>query len=224
MNRRRMILLVFALTLVLLTTGCAQIQLAISGQIEPHQILATVLGQTSADASAETEQNAVFGSWDGNTYTNSYAGFGCQLDEDWVYQGAEEDGNRLPQTTDMLAENAKELATIHVLYTQLGFEERLTYGMLSQEEILDTLLTEQDSLTQSYSQQGTEVSSIEKVQVQYLGQEHFALKTETVTDGIPCYTVQIMDYTAGEYGVTLSVNSYLEDKTQQLLDLFYVVE
>lgn len=216
MNRRKVILPIFALALALLTTGCSQIQLAISGYIEPSQTPATVRGQT--------EQNAVFGSWDGSTYTNSYAGFGCQLDEDWVYQGAEEDGKRLSQTMDMQAENAKELATIHVLYTQLGFEERLTYGMLSQEEILDTLLTEQDTFAQRYTQQGTEVSSIEKLPVQFLGQEHFALKTETVTDGIPCYTVLIMDYTAGEYGVTLSVKSYLEDKTQQLLDLFYVVE
>ena len=45
-----------------------------------------------------------------------------------------------------------------------------------------------------------------------------------MTQGVPYYTLQIMDYTVGQYGVTLTVSSFVEDKTQQLLDLFYAVE
>ena len=261
--KKRMILPTAMLALALLACGCAKDEPPVSGQIEPNPTQsstvvattapATVLTQSAVEETvpAETtealqntdQESAALGRLEGGTYTNSYAGYGCQLDESWVYYSAQElqtlpdnveelladtelaEGMaQITQIMDMQAENADELATINVLYTQLGLQERLAYMVLSQEEVVDSVLAQKDTLVQSYAQMGLEVSSIEKVQVEFLGQEYWAMKTQAMTQGVPYYTLQIMDYTVGQYGVTLTVSSFVEDKTQQLLDLFYVVE
>lgn len=263
MNRKRMILPAAMLALALMICGCAKDEPPVSGQIEPNPTQSSVEVTTTAPAAVPTQsaaeeavppettealqntdqESAALGRLEGGTYTNSYAGYGCQLDESWVYYSAEElqtlpdnveelladtelaeDMAQITRIMDMQAENADELATINVLYTQLGLQERLAYMVLSEEEVVDTLLEQKDTLVQSYAQMGLEVSSMEKVQVEFLGQEHWAMKTQAMTQGVPYYTLQIMDYTVGQYGVTLTVSSFVEDKTQQLLDLFYAVE
>lgn len=263
MNRKRMILLTLMLALSLMISGCAKDEPPVSGQIEPNPTQSSEVVTTTAPATVPTQaateetvppetsevpestdqESAALGRLEGGTYTNSYAGYGCQLDESWVYYSAEElqtlpdnieelladselaEGMaQISQIMDMQAENADELATINVLYSKLGLQERLAYMVLTEEQVMDSVLEQKDMLVQSYTQMGMEVSSMEKVQVEFLGQEHWAMKTQAMTQGVPYYTLQIMDYTAGQYGVTLTVSSFVEDKTQQLLDLFYAVE
>lgn len=263
MNRKRMILLTLMLALSLMISGCAKDEPPISGQIEPNPTQSSEVVTTTAPATVPTQaateetvppettevpestesEAAALGRLEGGTYTNSYAGYGCQLDESWVYYSAEElqalpdnieevladselaeDMAQMSQIMDMQAENADELATINVLYSKLGLQERLAYMVLTEEQVIDSVLEQKDMLVQSYTQMGMEVSSLEKVQVEFLGQEHWAMKTQAMTQGVPYYTLQIMDYAAGQYGVTLTVSSFVEDKTQQLLDLFYAVE
>ena len=62
--------------------------------------------------------------------------------------------------------------------------------------------------------------SIEKVTVSFLGEEHTALKTSATVQGVDYYILQVFNYHLGSYGVTLTVNSYIEDNTQALLDMF----
>lgn len=263
MNRKRMILPALMLAMTLMICGCAKDEPPVSGQIEPNPTqssevvtttaLATVPTQAATEETVPPEttevpestdqESAALGRLEGGTYTNSYAGYGCQLDESWVYYSAEElqtlpdnveelladselaeDMAQMSQIMDMQAENADELATINVLYSKLGLQERLAYMVLTEEQVIDSVLEQKDMLVQSYTQMGMEVSSLEKVQVEFLGQEHWAMKTQAMTQGVPYYTLQIMDYAAGQYGVTLTVSSFVEDKTQQLLDLFYAVE
>lgn len=263
MNRKRMILLTLMLALSLMISGCAKDEPPVSGQIEPNPTQSSEVVTTTAPATVPTQaateetvppettevpestesEAAALGRLEGGTYTNSYAGYGCQLDESWVYYSAEElqalpdnieevladselaeDMAQMSQIMDMQAENADELATINVLYSKLGLQERLAYMVLTEEQVIDSVLEQKDMLVQSYTQMGMEVSSMEKVQVEFLGQEHWAMKTQAMTQGVPYYTLQIMDYAAGQYGVTLTVSSFVEDKTQQLLDLFYAVE
>ena len=76
----------------------------------------------------------------------------------------------------------------------------------------------------SYTQAGMEVSSIEKVEVDFLGQKHFAIHTTASLEGIPCFILQLADYHLGSYGVTTTLTSYLEDNTDYLLSLFYKVD
>ncbi len=180
---------------------------------------------------------------EGNTYTNAYAGFGCTLDEGWIVLPADQlqelpaivqdsvSGTEIgeamadvQQFTDMMAENAGQLTNMNVLFTKLGLQERLTYALLSEEDILDATLSQKDAMIEAYTAMGMNVTSMEKVTVTFLGEERFALKTAAETQGVACYMLQIFDYNLGEYSVTMTLTSFLEDNTESMLELFYAVE
>lgn len=198
--------------------------------------------QTTATESALMEKPVSMGRIEGGSYINEYAGFACNLDSSWEFYSAEElqefpeaakkalEGSELGdnidtmnQFTDMLAENVDDMVSINVLYQKHSMQERLSFAMLTEEEILDTVLEQQDMLVEAYNQAGFEVESIEKVKVSFLGEERMAIRSAMTIQGIPYYLLQIMDYHRGRYSVTLSLISFVEDNTESLLELFYKV-
>ncbi len=253
---KKILALVLALTMVLgMLAGCSGEE-DIAGQVTPIEKEEEVVQQeepseapneeTEApeeETEAPTEENAVsLGRLEGGIYTNTYAGFGCELDENWVYYSAEElqelpeNANELfaetelgelasgyTQISDMMAENVNDYTTMNVLYTQIGLQERLAYMAMSEEEAVELTLEQEDMLIDAYEQAGYENATMEKVTVTFLGEEHTALKTHCTLQGYDYYILQIMDYKCGSYGVTLTVSSFFEDLTQSLLDLFYKV-
>lgn len=198
--------------------------------------------ETTAPAAGE-ERPLALGVVEGSTYTNTYAGFGCTFGDGWSIMPADQlqelpalvqdavEGTAVgeamqdvQQFTDVLAENMDTLTSINVLFQKLGMQERLAYMLLSEEDILDATLEQKDAMIEAYAAVGMEVSSMEKATVTFLGEERFALKTVSETQGVPCYTLQVFDYSLGEYSVTLTVTSYIEDNTESMLELFYAVE
>lgn len=228
--------LALVMVLALLLSGCGSGQPAAAPQAGTVQPLET--------EPAVEERSVSMGRLEGGIYTNTYAGFGCTLDSSWSYHSAEElqdlpenvkemmEGSELGdsidtlnQFTDMLAENVDAMTTMNVLYQKLSMEERLTFAVMSEAEILEQLLTQmQDSMTEAYAQAGFQVESMEAVQVTFLGQERTALKTSCMMQDVPYYTLQLFDYSLGQYAVTLTLASFLEDNTGDLLSLFYTVE
>ena len=79
-------------------------------------------------------------------------------------------------------------------------------------------------MVDAYAQIGMNVESIEKGTVTFLGEERTALLTKGDVQGAPYWQVQVFDYHLGQYNVTLTVSSYLEDKTADVLNLFYPVQ
>ena len=225
----------FALLLVLsmLLCGCGGSQP--TGEVTPITEAAT--------EPAPTEKPLSFGRIEGGTYTNDYAGIGCQLDENWSVYSAEElqelpemingavEGSQMeqvmedyPQFFDLQAENVNDLLAVNVVYTKVGMQERLTYAVLSEEETIDATLQHKDMMIESYIQAGMEVESVEKVKLTFLGEEHWGIRTVAYTQGVPIYMLQVMNFKLGAYGMNLNATSYLEDNAQSVLDLFYVVE
>ncbi len=221
-------LLIFALVLC----GCGGSGEPVSGQVTPQE----------TEAPAETERPASLGRMEGGEYTNAYVGYGCKLDSNWTFYSAEElqqlpeninellEGSEvaeatgeLTQITDMMAENVNDLTTINVLYTKLGMQERLAYAMLSDQDILEQVLSQKDMLISSYEQAGILVSDMEIVEVTFLGENRQAMYTTSTMNGIPYYVLQIYDYHLGQYGVVTTFASFVEDKTEGLLELFYAV-
>lgn len=252
--------LILALVMVLsMFAGCSGKEENIAGQITPvesekettsqitpvetdppEEVTEEVTEAPEEVTEAVEEENAgSLGRIEGGIYTNTYAGFSCTLDSNWVYYSADE-LQQLPantqelfaetelgelasgytQISDMVAENATDLATINVLYTQIGLSERLAYMTMTEEEIIDQTLTQKDMMVAAYEQSGMENISIEKVTVSFLGEEHTALKTSATVQGVDYYILQVFNYHLGSYGVTLTVSSYIEDNTQALLDMF----
>lgn len=220
---------ILLVALLLLTAGCSGNSENPSGTVE---------------TAPPAEEAAVsLGRMEGGVYTNTYAGYGCQLDSDWTFYTAEElqdmpenvaeifadsellDADTyLNQITDMMAENVNDLTTVNVLYTKMSMQERLIYATLSDDAVLDTVLEQKDSMIAAFEQAGYQVESMEKVTVTFLGADYPALYSVMSIDGVPYYTLQLFNYKAGQYGVTLTLASFLEDNTASLLELFYAVD
>ena len=232
MKKKISILTALLLAACLVFAGCSE-EKAVSGEITPQQ--------TTEPQLAEKELSV--GRIEGGVYTNAYAGFGCALDSNWTYYSAEElqempedvqslvegselseDMQKYAQIFDMQAENVAELTGVNVVYTKIGMQERLAYALLDESDEIDAMLESKDSMIEAYAQGGITVQSMEKVKVTFLGQEHYALYTVAQVEGIPYYMTQLLNYDIGAYGVTITASSFVEDKTADVLDLFYVVE
>ena len=235
---KRLISALLALTLVLALAGC-------SGNKEPGGTITPINEDTqettTAPAEETTEATVSLGRMEGGVYTNEYAGFGCELDESWSFKTAEElqDLSQLTEDmlrdstfadskystiTDMMAENYELLASINVNYTRLSVSDRVTFSTISEETLIDTTLLQKDDMIQSYAQSGIQVSSMEKTQVSFLGEQHYAIHTVATIEDTPYYLIQLFCFNlGGQYNVTLTLASFVEDNTAGLLELFYPV-
>ena len=235
---KRLISALLALMLALALAGCSANKEP-GGTItpKPNDIQET----TTAPAEETTEATVSLGRMEGGVYTNEYAGFGCELDESWSFKTAEElqDLSQLTEDmlrdstfadseystiTDMMAENYELLASINVNYTRLSVSDRVTFSTISEETLIDTTLLQKDDMIQSYAQSGIQVSSMEKTQVSFLGEQHYAIHTVATIEDTPYYLIQLFCFNlGGQYNVTLTLASFVEDNTAGLLELFYPV-
>ena len=198
---------------------------------------------TADAAGSQSGKEVSLGAMEGGVYSNQYAGYGCKLDENWVFATAEElqdmpenvnelfkdselgdDMDTLPQFFDMQAENVTELASINIVYQKLDLATRAAYAMLSESQILDEALKQKDTMISSYASAGIIASSIEKVTVTFLGQERSALLTTATINDTPYFTLQLFDYHLGQYSVITTLASYVENNTDSLLELFYPLD
>jgi len=234
--RKRFFVLLIVLSMLLAGCGGNVTEADVSGKVEPAT-------EPAAEEVPAEETPVTMGRIEGGTYINEYAGYTCSLDSNWIFHSAEElqeipdnvkellqgteVGDQLDtfsQFTDMMAENVNDLVTINVLYQKISLQERLAFAMMSESEIADLALEDQDTLITAYAQAGMEVETMEKVTVTFLGEERTCLRTSGMMEDIPFYILQLFDYHLGQYSVTLTVNSYMEDKTVQMLELFQPVE
>ena len=242
MKKRTIALL---LVLAMLLAGCGSSKQPPTGTIKPASSSSqNVTAPPETEAQAEQDDRPVsLGRMEGGTYENAYTGYGCYLDSGWVYKSAEElqdisdltqellagseidlSKSNLNQLTDMMAENVELMASMNVLYQQITPQEKLSFSFLGESEILDSILDSKDLLISSYAQAGIDVSSIEKVTVTFLGESRPAIHTSGTIQGTPYYVLQIFDYKlGGDYSVVLTMSSFVEDTTEQMLDLFYSV-
>lgn len=192
------------------------------------------------ETTAPAEENPLsLGRMEGGVYTNEYVGYTCELDENWTFYSAEElqqipsnvadmmEGSELgdalegvQQFTDMMAENVNDLTTMNVLYQKLSMQERLAYAVLTEEDIIDATLEQKDMIVEAYEAAGMTVISMEKTTVTFMGEKRTAIKGEFTVQDVPYYTLQLFDYHLGEYSVTTTLASYIENNTASLLDLF----
>lgn len=241
---KRILSALLVLAMVLALCGCSGSK-SPAGTVTPAPQTQPVETQPEETLPPETEAASEFslGTMTGGVYENAYAGFGCVLDDKWTYKTAEElqdiseqtiemledsqiaeEGDLYSSITDMMAENEEDLVSMNVNYTRMTPSERVQFSLTSEEQLIDATLNENDILIDAYTQLGMEVDTMEKVSVDFLGEERFAMLTTASYSGVPVYILQVFTYNlGGQYYVTLTVQSFLEDNTTALLDLFYPV-
>lgn len=253
MKNRKLALALVLLLIVSMLTGCGGDKPAgteaISTEAPTTEAPTTEAPTTEAiatepPATEPLPDNALaLGVVEGSTYTNTYAGIGCDLDSGWtiytanqlqelpdavqeMFEGTEleEAMANVTQFMDMMAENVEELTSVNVAFQKLNMSQRIAFVRMSEQEVMEAAMLQKDTMIQAYTQAGILVDTMEIVTVNFLGQEHYALKTVAEMNGVPYYTLQTFDYWLGEYSVTITFASFIEDNTEELLDLFYPVD
>ena len=187
------------------------------------------------------ERNVQMGTLEGGSYINEYVGIGIDMDASWsvvpaeqlqdlpenvrdMFKGTDLEDVQLTQFTDVMAENIDKMVNFNILYQKLGMKDRLAYAVMSEEQILDSILAMSDTLVDAYANAGIAVESVEKKNISFLGEDRVAMYTVASVQGIPYYILQLYYYNLGAYSVTLTVGSFVEDNSQSVLELFYSLE
>lgn len=243
--KKRVLLLCALLAGLLLLSACGS-EKPVGGEVTPGGEDVEVGGEIVSNDAAEEEDLAdtplSIGRMEGGVYTNEYLGVAATLDENWTFFSAEElqelpasvfdslEGTELGELsqdveyfTDMQAENVTDLTVLSIGYERFNMATRLLYNQMTDEMILDTVLEQEDMLIEGYAQAGIVTESMEKKTVEFLGEERWALHTVASIEGTPYYILQIFAYDIGEWGVTMTFASFIEDNTENLLDLFYKI-
>ncbi|MBO5317598.1 MAG: hypothetical protein J6A74_04070 [Oscillospiraceae bacterium] len=180
----------------------------------------TLFSLTACAQETPAGKTVTLGQMQGSTYTNTYAGFACTLDGSWTCQLAQE-AQELPEyVTDLKADNEQALTSLLVNYQKHSPAAMKAFMAMTEEQVVDSVLKGKDTMIDTYKKDGIDATVLEKVKVQFAGQEHFALHMEATIQGVPYYTTQLFVYGQGLYGVTLTVASFMADKSGDLLDLF----
>ena len=204
-----------------------------------YEILEEMMKSTPTPTLKPVKKETAVGKMENGVYTNSYLGLQCTFDSDWVFYSAAE----LQEITgaamelleessvaeyledmeyfmDMKAENVDDLTTVNVTYTKMSKQDRERYAELTEKEIVERTLASIDAVADSYAQAGMTIKSKEARTIYFLGESRTAQYMYSDYMGTPYYTLQIYDYHTGDYATVVTLASYGQDKTMELLNLF----
>ena len=237
-NTKKLLALILALALVFALTACGSDP---KGSVTQDDSTATPAPANEPEATPEPEpeDSVEMGSMNGGTYSNTFVGIGCKLDDTWTYYSDDEiialnglmvesiDDEELAQQLsesesfyDMFASKDDGLFSVNVVLENLG----LLYGhTLDASGYIDIAM---ESLEDQLAIMGINTTTCEKVSFDFCGKQ---------TDGI--YIVGTMNVEgfevemfqrmacvkAGSYMTCITACSYFEDITTDILDMFYAL-
>lgn len=217
---KRLLALLLALVMVFSLCACAN---DADKDVEPTP---------TPEPTAELELGTVT---DGKTYENAYFGFGCELDDTWVYASEDELLSMVQTTADFVDDDdfKEELLNADMFYDMQavchdsGMNINVVvenigarYGrLLSEEDITDYNL---NNLAAPLAAAGMDVQSMEKDTVVFAAEEHSGIKLHSVISGIDMYQL-ITNVKVGRYVATITLSSTVEDNLYTMLGYFYEV-
>lgn len=159
-------------------------------------------------------------------FMDNCAGFTCYLGDGWEIKDADlpdlmKKLDKAPVVTALHASGEDGMDFIDVQY--LSFQTYSNKNALmadSEEAFLDYFMTLDAAKGESSLEDGWEALPLEKVKVNFLGEEHWAGKRELQYQGVSMYKTVVWVFPEGLYGVGVTCTSLVEDRTQEKLDLF----
>ena len=229
--RTRLIPLILVLALILgAFAGCGNAADSHSDDTTPETQVAP-LGANS-EKTLGTVENGV--------YTNKYTGFSVALDEKWTVSDARklqtlpedvtelftdsailDDMEKYPTVMDLNAENNESYCSINVLYQKMDMATQLSCAAITEKEYVEALLSQEDLLESTYADAGFSDVFAEVVQVEFAGHTRTALLFSCLLEnGMPYFFMQLFYHQLGTYSVTVTLGSFINDYTGDLLKMF----
>lgn len=236
-NMKKLLALILALAMCLAMAACGS---GPKGSVSP----ADDSGSDSTPAptpepTPEPEDELELGSMVGGTYENAFAGIGCKLDSSWTYLSDEEileineitidsiDDEELAELLsdkdtfyDMMALSEETASTVNVVVENLGL---LHGSVLDTGSYIDISLK---SLESQLGSMGMNVSSCRKDSFDFCGKPTDGIYVSGTMNiegvDVECFE-RMACVKAGTYMFAVTVCTYIEDNTADLLELFYAV-
>ncbi len=251
MKLTKLLALVMALVMVLAMAACGKTEEAPIVTRSPEDVTEAPTEEvtevpteeaTEAPTEAPAENALALGTIEGSTYTNTYGGFAIDFDENWTLSGASELQNltdavvgavsetdlgaalaEYTQFTDMYAQSLVDISNVNVVYQEIDLSQKLNLATMSDDEIIDMMLDNKQLLLDTYAQMNFEIKSIDKTTAQFLGKERAVLQTNMVVGGVEMVLLQVLDYSLGDYFLSITATAGTADAAMDILEMFYEI-
>ncbi len=234
---------ILSMALLLTAAGCGSDE-DVRGTVEPAatdaaeatEATETAEATEAAEADEEATEAFEFGEVSANVYENKVIGLGCELSSDWTFYTDEqilemnslaleamdeEAAEMVADATiiyDMYAMHSDGMSSINVNLENVGVA---SYALYSEK---DSLENAKDILVDSMENMGYENASAELTTVTVAGEEFDALSTTASISGLDMYQLIFVKKCGGKYFANITVTTFGEDFTQDVIDSFYIAE
>ena len=215
---KKLLALLMALCLLVVLGGCQKLQQA---------------------ADAVNAKEFSLGTVNGNSYENDFVGIRCDLPQAWtIYDEAqlakmiglisdtftEGDFEDLVEETGssiiFYAENTSTLSSINITVADT---ESYDLAMSDHKKLVDAMVEQMpEMMEQTYSTNITDIN-VEADTFSFCGEDTYGTYITASVYGAPIFQRQVIAV-EGTYNITLTVCSYYEDSTMELLELFTAYE
>ena len=166
-----------------------------------------------------------YGSLANDIYTNSYAGLSIDFSaySGWTCTlGEKVDEQQMDDGASCIAMSAQNdaLCAITIHFQKFPEDGLRIYRGVTREQAVDLMLSTKDDLVQVYAEGGMEVTAMEKRFVICADDRWPAVYTCGTIMGMEYHSLQLIDYTLGDYSISIEAMSIGSDQTAALLEMF----
>lgn len=248
---KKIIGLILCLSFVMTAAGCGDKE-DVRGTVEASvtEAAETTTAQNNDDSTAETtaaleeetseeeaeEENFSFGAVNSNIYENKFIGIGCKLDSNWTFYDDEQIKqinnisadvldediadmiNSADIIYDMYASYSDGLSNININLENIGALQYVSFDVAENYEKAGSVLRD------SYENMGYSIDRMEPVKIEIDGKEFDGMNVQASSDSLVMYQTLFGTKCGGKYVASITVTSFNEDITQDIVDTFYLTD
>ncbi|MGN0584944.1 MAG: hypothetical protein ACI4JD_05750 [Ruminococcus sp.] len=236
---KKIIGLILCLSFVMTAAGCGDKE-DVRGTVETSvtEAAETAEVQNDDDSAAEAaeEEDFSFGSVNSNVYENKFIGIGCKLDNNWTFYDDEQIKQLNNITMDAIDEDVAEMINnadiIYDMYASYSDEmtnininlENIGVLQYASFDVAENFEKNKSILSDTYENMGYSVESMEPVKIEIDGKEFDGMCVKASIDSLVMYQTLFGIKCGGKYLASVTVTSFNDDITQDIVDTFYLTD
>ena len=205
-----------------------------SAEAEGSEEVATETGEATEATEAAEDEGLTLGHSESNSYESTFLGLGCKFDSNWTFMTDEQIRANSDLTaeliddqaytdalkegsviTDMMVQNATTASSVSITIEKL----QVTMKGVVEEDYVDAVMPQMGSTLESA---GFSNVQIEKVTVNFLGEDRVALKINSTVNGIAVNQLQI-PIKKGSYIACITASAFGDNTVDEMIDAFYTL-